>query len=330
MQINAFRPNPSVQPQRQAAAAPAEQDSGVNKDRLVDTFMELVTIPGPTGDERKVADNIKAKLADMGLQATEDEAGPKVKGNTGNLLVNIPGNVEGAPSLMFASHMDTVPLAVNCKPITEGDVIKTDGSTALGADCRAGCTELLEATREILENNLPHGPIQLMFSVGEEGGLLGAYEFDKSKVQSKYVYAVDGFSPNEIYLQGRHLLANGDKRPTAQEVQDGHHAMGMLSRDPVTPPPFLDLSNEEKEIMNFTTDAMQDLGWKPQFHRIWFAASDANAFRDGGINAITLGAGENNDHTGEEFVRISDMVKTTQLVKQLVANAVASAKPPQG
>lgn len=323
MQISAQRPNVAApRPQRASADSSKSADVPVNQDRLLDTFMDLVTIAGPTRDERKVADNIKAKLADMGLQANEDDAGPKIEGNTGNLLVNIPGNVEGAPSLMFASHMDTVPLAVGCEPIRDGDIIKTDGSTALGADCRAGCTELLEATQEILENNLPHGPIQLMFSVGEEGGLLGAYEFDKSKIHSEYVYAVDGFAPNEIYVQGRHLMADGE-RPTAEDIQAGHRAMQHL---PINPPPFTQLTAEEKKILDFTGGAMQDLGWEPKFHRIWFAASDANAFRDAGVNAITLGAGENNDHTGEEFVRISEMVKTTQLIKQLVANAAASAE----
>jgi di/tripeptidase len=313
---------PSSTPIRRQA--PKQADVPVNQERLLDTFLELVQIEGPTRDERKVADNIKARVEAMGLTATEDDAGAKIGGNTGNLLVNIPGNVEGAPTLFFASHMDTVPFAVGCKPIIEGDVIHTDGSTALGADCRAGCTELLEATQEILESNLPHGPIQLCFSVGEEGGLLGAYEFDKSKVKADFMYAVDGFQPHEIYVQGRHLLAVPGERPTEEQVHAGHHA---LAHPPVKPPITTKLTGEEKRILNFTADAMQDLGWEPAFRRIEFAASDANAFREKGLNAITLGAGENNDHTGEEFVKISDMVKTTQLVKKLVANAVNGLPP---
>lgn len=321
MQITSSLPRLNAPTRTPALTAAPPMDVSVNQQRLVDTFLELTTIEGPTRDERKVADNIKARVEAMGLKAEEDDAGPKIGGNTGNLLVNIPGNVEGAPTLLFASHMDTVPFAVGCKPIIDGDIIRTDGSTALGGDCRAGCSELLEATQEILENNLPHGPIQLVFSVGEEGGLLGAYEFDKNKVKAEFLYALDGFSPNQVYVQGRHLLAVPGERPTAEQVDAGHHA---LAHPPVKPPFGVKLTEAEKKILNFTTDAIQDLGWKPEFQRIEFAASDANAFREKGLSAITLGAGENNDHTGEEFVRISEMVQSTQLVKKLIANAAAS------
>ena len=141
-----------VLPPQAAAPSPTPltpQTPPINEDRLVDTFLHLTQIPGPTGNERKVADELKKQLGSLGLTVTEDDAAKKVHGNTGNLLVNIPGNVPGAPTLLFASHMDTVPLAVGCRPIREGDVIRTDGSTALCGDCRAGCSELLEATPKI-------------------------------------------------------------------------------------------------------------------------------------------------------------------------------------
>lgn len=309
------------------AAAPAPtplppQTPPINEDRLVDTFLHLTQIPGPTGNERKVADELKKQLGSLGLTVTEDDAAKKVHGNTGNLLVNIPGNVPGAPTLLFASHMDTVPLAVGCKPIREGDVIRTDGSTALGGDCRAGCSELLEATREILENNLPHGPLQLLFSVGEEGGLLGAYAFDPKQIKAEFAYAVDAFGASEIYTQSHHLLKSaGESRPTAEDI---HQAHTHRDKGSVVPPSTLHMTDKEKKIFDFTVTAMQDLGFQPTFHNIEWAASDANALREHGINAISIGAGENNEHTGQEFVRVSDMVKSTALVRQLIKNAAAS------
>ena len=298
-----------------------KRDVPVQQERLVDTFLHLTQIPGQSQNERAVADAIKQEVAALGLQTQEDKAGETIGGNCGNLLVNIPGNVEGAPSLLFASHMDTVPLAVGCKPIVNGDLIRTNGSTALGGDCRAGCSELLEATREILENNLPHGPIQLLFSVGEEKGLLGAYAFDAKQSHSVYNFAVDAFQANEIYVQGNHLEASG-VRPTAEQVCQGHQAMHS---SPAVPLESLDLSPDEKNILDFTSAAMHDLGWEPRFHRIEWAASDANALRQNGLNAITLGAGENLEHTRGEYVRISDMVKSTQLIRQLVDRAANSA-----
>ena len=81
------------------------------------------------------------------------------------------------------------------------------------------------------------------------------------------------------------------------------------------------MTDKEKKIFDFTVTAMQDLGFQPTFHNIEWAASDANALRERGINAISIGAGENNEHTGQEFVRVSDMVKSTALVRQLIKNA---------
>lgn len=315
---------PTAQTETQERALPSDRlDPPVNEERLVDEFLELVTVPGPTRDERQIADRIKEKLGEMDLSAVEDNAGDKIGGNTGNLIVDIPGNVEGAPSLLFAAHMDTVPLAVGVKPIIEDGLIKTDGTTALGGDNRAGVAEILEAVREVKEHNLPHGDLQLLFTVAEEAGLLGARALDPAVLTADYGFAVDVFDANQLYTQGRHLLANGAGEIGEEYfTADGVRAAKEAARHaPVIPPEHLRLTEAEKDIMGLATDSMKDLGFEPEFKRIEWAGTDAIALRRHGMNAISLGAGEQNPHTTSEQIEINDLVRSTQLIRSIIANA---------
>lgn len=307
-----------------ARSIPSDKlEPAVNRDRLLNDFLELVQVPGPTKDERKIADKIKSELAEMGLEAFEDDAGQKIRGTAGNLIVNIPGNVEGAPSLLFAAHMDTVPLAVGVKPQIKDGYITSDGTTALGGDNRAGVAEILEAVREVRENNLPHGDLQLLFTVAEEGGLLGAQALDPKLLTADFGFAVDVFEANQLYTQGRHFLANGSE-PIGPEhfTHEGVDAAKLAAKHaPVIPPDHLRLTEDEKKIFGLATDAMQDLGFEPEFRRIEWAGTDAIALRQHGMNAISLGAGEDNPHTRSERVEIADLERSTQLIRSVIANA---------
>lgn len=302
-------------------------DPPVNTERLVHDFLELVVVPGPTKNERQIAEKIKEELAELNLQATEDRAGERIGGNTGNLLVNIPGNVDGVPSLLFAAHMDTVPLAVGVKPVMEDGYIKSDGTTALGGDNRAGVAEILEAVREIKEHNLPHGDLQLLFTVGEEGGLLGAKALDPKVLTADYGFAVDVFEANQLYTQGRHLLINGEETKHDFSPEGVKRAKEAARNAPVVPPDHLRLTEDEKKIMGLATDAMEDLGFEPEFKRIEWAGTDAIALREHGMNAISLGAGEDNPHSRGERVEVADLIRSTQLIRSIIANAAEGGTP---
>ena len=68
--------------------------------------------------------------------------------------------------------MDTV-VPGGVKPVVEGDIIRTDGTTVLGGDDKSGCAVIIEVIRCLQEQNIPT-PIEAIFSVCEEVGLLGA------------------------------------------------------------------------------------------------------------------------------------------------------------
>ena len=91
---------------------------GDDEYRLV---MDMMAIPGASGSEDKVAEYIIKTLEKNGISKewiTTDDSHNKVlgSGNTGNLILKLPGTHGGARRLLSA-HMDTVPLCVGSKPI---------------------------------------------------------------------------------------------------------------------------------------------------------------------------------------------------------------------
>jgi acetylornithine deacetylase len=74
----------------------------IDRDRLVELAVELVSIPSPTGDELAVAERVRELLADAGLQVTLQE----VEEGRANVLGILEGT-GGGPTLMFNGHLDT-------------------------------------------------------------------------------------------------------------------------------------------------------------------------------------------------------------------------------
>jgi tripeptide aminopeptidase len=171
----------------------------VNKERLVGTFLEIVKINSQTKNERAMADYLKGKLGELGLTVREDQAGDTVGGNAGNVIAVLEGTEE-KPALLFSAHMDRVPPGENIKPVVEGDMIKSGGDTILGADDGAGLTAILEMLRVVKENNLAHGPIEVVFTIAEEGGLNGSKGLDVAGLRAEMAVIMDSTGPAGIVI----------------------------------------------------------------------------------------------------------------------------------
>jgi tripeptide aminopeptidase len=167
----------------------------INAERVRKTFLELVAINSPSRHERGVADYVKAKLASLGLEVEEDDAGSRIRGDAGNVIAILKGSIHSATSIFLSSHMDTVEPTDNIKLVFDGDTIKTDGSSILGADDKAGIAAILECIEDLLERGTPHGDVQVIFSVCEEQGLSGACELDHSKIRGAMGYVFDTGRP---------------------------------------------------------------------------------------------------------------------------------------
>src|SRR6266480_624873 len=139
----------------------------MSADHLTTTLIELIRIPSTSGHEEKVRTHLAHYLSSLNLTVQIDEFG--------NLISTLPG--EGKPILLNA-HMDRVPPGLGHRPILRDGILYSDGTTNLGADDAAGITIILEILTRVLEQQLPHPPLIILFTVQEEAGLCGANMFD--------------------------------------------------------------------------------------------------------------------------------------------------------
>lgn len=166
----------------------------VNEARLLDQFLRLVQIDRVSTNERAVADYLKDQLSKLGLEVQEDNTGQIIGGDAGNLLARLKGDPK-YPTLLFLAHMDTVSPGKGIKPLIKDGIIYSDGTTILGADDAIGLSSILEALSVIIEKDIPHGNIEVLFTVAEEIGLKGATNFDASLITSKLGFCLDGGGP---------------------------------------------------------------------------------------------------------------------------------------
>jgi len=173
----------------------------INKERLVNSFIAMVETDSVSGREGKMRDLLISEFSRRGLSAEEDNAGELLQGEAGNLLVKIPGTLDG-PTVLFAAHMDTVEPGEGIKAVIEDGIIKSQGNTILGSDDKTALAAMLEAVDVIIENDIPHQPIELLITVSEEQGLKGANSFDFSRLDAEFGYVLDaGGSPGNIIVQ---------------------------------------------------------------------------------------------------------------------------------
>ncbi|NMH68705.1 M20/M25/M40 family metallo-hydrolase [Bacillus sp. RO3] len=164
----------------------------INHERLLNEFLELVQIDSETKEEAEISKVLKQKFSDLGVDVFEDDTMGETGHGAGNLICTLKGNKEGVDTIYFTSHMDTVVPAKGVKPtLKEDGYVYSDGTTILGADDKAGLATMLESVRVLKENDIPHGDIQFIITVGEESGLVGAKALDPSLVKAKYGFALD-------------------------------------------------------------------------------------------------------------------------------------------
>jgi tripeptide aminopeptidase len=170
--------------------------SVVNKNRLINTFKQLVRIDSLSFKEGKVIKQIEKELRLLGYRSSQ--VGQPANGEVGSLIVNIPGP---GKCLMVNAHVDTVAPGENIQPVEKGGYIYSKGETVLGADNKAGVAVMLEVLRVIKEQKLQHPAMQFIFTVAEEVGLSGAKSLPVSAIKADYAVVLDGGDVDEIIIQ---------------------------------------------------------------------------------------------------------------------------------
>jgi tripeptide aminopeptidase len=202
---------------------------------IIDRFISYVTIDTEsdpnsettpsTSKQWDLANKLVQELKDIGMQdVTIDEKS--------YIMATLPSNVSHkVPIIGFIAHFDTTPdftgKGVNPQIIKNYDgtdiilnkekniilspkyfkdllqykgqtIITTDGTTLLGADDKAGITEIISAMEYLIQNpEIPHGKIRVGFTPDEEIGR-GAHHFDVKKFDCDWAYTMDGSQIGEL------------------------------------------------------------------------------------------------------------------------------------
>lgn len=208
----------------------------VNQNRILDNFKSLVSLDSPSFNERLVCNWIKDYLKSIDITAEEDNAGEIIGGTTGNLYAFVEGSINADP-VLFSSHMDTVEPSKGKKAIVHPDgKITSDGTTVLGSDDLAGVVAILEGLTQLKEQNIPHRPIEILFTVCEETHGGGAAAFDYGKIKSKvaYVFDMDG-APGSAASSAPSILTytvkfRGKSAHAGFEAEKGIHAIKAAAK----------------------------------------------------------------------------------------------------
>lgn len=173
-----------------------------NEKNLLNIFLELVQTDSESFDEKNMQELLARKLQQLGCRVQVDHAGQNYPTNAqGNVIGFFPGTVESAP-IVLCAHMDTVSPGKGVHPVVHEDYVTSDGSTILGADDKAGVAIILEVLQALKEENLPHPPVEVIFTLTEENGMAGAKNLDISHLKGREGLILDNEEVSELLIQG--------------------------------------------------------------------------------------------------------------------------------
>jgi tripeptide aminopeptidase len=172
----------------------------IQQERLAQTFIQLCETDSPSGRERGMADLVSQILGKLdALPPLEDDSAAETGSQCGNLIFRFPGTLDRQP-LFFCCHLDTVEPGTGIKVVRRDDIFTSLGNTILGSDDKSGIAALIEMIQVIREHNLPHVPMEFVFTTCEEVGLLGAKALDPKHIQAEIGYALDSSGMGRVII----------------------------------------------------------------------------------------------------------------------------------
>ena len=235
----------------------------MNKEHIINRFVSYVTIdtesdpnnPAFPSTEKQwdLAKFLVKELTDIGMSdiTLDDNC---------YVMATLPSNIDyEVPTIGFVSHIDTTPdyTGANVKPqihhqydgkdivLNEKEnivlsssyfddllqykgqtIITTDGTTLLGADDKAGITEIVSAMEYLINHpEIKHGNVRICFTPDEEVGK-GAHKFDIEQFGADWAYTMDGSQIGE--LEYENFNAAGAKVTIAGKIVHPGYAKGKM------------------------------------------------------------------------------------------------------
>lgn len=193
-----------------------------NQERVLSRLIEMIKIDSVSYHEGPMTDYLQKYFEDLGYEVYRDEAGKMFGGDhSGNLLLHIPGTLEGE-AICLNAHQDTVEPGNGIEPVFENGILRSKGDTILAADDKSGIVMMMELFDVLKETNTPHRDMYFLFTACEENGMHGAKNFDCSKLPAKNIFSLDG--AGEIGT----LLKSGAGKDTLEITFHGKKAHGGI------------------------------------------------------------------------------------------------------
>lgn len=166
----------------------------MHNNKLIEIFSELVQIPSPSLSEDKVIRWIEEYCKKHGLNFELDDYE--------NVFIKIDATDSSKKPILLSAHMDVVGDSSPIRLHTEGDFIQTDGKRTLGADDKVGVACALLLAAELINSDINHGGLEIVFTRDEEHGMTGIKHVDFKKLKSKYVLVLDADKLGQLLVSG--------------------------------------------------------------------------------------------------------------------------------
>ena len=165
----------------------------MNKERLLNTFLDLVKIYSPSKNEINVMKYITEKLEKLGVKYILHDHSAEYGGNTPVIIAKLERNCDDTNlnAISLSAHMDVVEPSKDLDVYVEDGLVKTRTKTTLGGDDKGGVAIILETFENLVENNLPHNDVFAVITPSEEIGLLGAKSIKWEEIPSEFMPAKD-------------------------------------------------------------------------------------------------------------------------------------------
>jgi len=360
---------------------------------VVARFFRYVKCSSQSGDEREMCDLIARELQALGGHVEKDELEPISQSNGYNVFAKFTGDLNLEPILLCA-HLDTVSHNGTIIPEIDGDRIVSKGDTILGADDKSGVAAIIQAVNDLKGNGKSNRPFEVLFTVGEEIGLVGSSGFTYTKVKSRSAVVFDSSedfgsiinqSPSAVIINfqvigvSAHAAIRPEEGINALKVAADLISQMELGRvdefSTVNVANFKaqgktnvvsDLATFEVEVRSFDEGQLKKImtnicndacrianqaGAKltystkkvltqfllPETHPLveeisrymkamglnirivkTYGGSDTNNINLNGIPAINVSTGMKKSHSNDEYIMISDLERTTQIVYKLL------------
>ena len=228
-------------------------------------FHELTQIPRPSKKEKKAIEFIREFGKKNNLETLVD--------NVGNVLIRKPATkgMEKRKGVIFQTHLDMVPQKNNDKKhdfekdpietIIDGDWVKANGTT-LGADNGIGVAAALAV---LSSKDIPHGPVEALFTIDEETGMTGVFGLKKGLLKGDILMNLDSEDEHELcvgcaggidvtaavkYTEEKAPRGMASYRITATGLKGGHSGVDIA----------LGRANSNKLMFRFLMQAESDFG----------------------------------------------------------------------